>query len=137
MVLDERTRHAYAALDDGALLTALLVLRDDMQRHMEQVRALNAAYRDSVGPGARTPATFEELFEALKASGDAAQRRSLDHVLREMRAHADGAEYVADPATFERFTVGYGRELAEREYFVRTELARRNLIPDLESHIAP
>jgi hypothetical protein len=137
MVLDERTRRTYAALDDAALLTLLLVLRDDMQRHLEQIQTLNAAYRDSAGPNARTPATFEELFEALKASGDAAQHRSLDHALDQLRTHSDGAEHLTDPATFERFTVGYNRELAEREYFVRTELVRRNLIPDLEPSTAP
>ena len=55
MALDERTQHTYAALDDAALLTLLLVLRDDMQRHMEQIRLLNKAYRDSAGPDAQTP----------------------------------------------------------------------------------
>ena len=136
MVLSEQIQRTYAALDDAALLTVLQVLRDDMHRHMEQVRTLSTMHRESAGPDAQMPSTFEELFEAqfeaLRASGDEPNRQNLDSVLDHLRTLTDGTGPLADPAAFEWFNLGYGRELAEREYFVRTELARRNLIPSLE-----
>jgi hypothetical protein len=133
MTLDERTRQVYSALDDTALLTLLLVLRTDMDRHLQQLSTVGDAYRQAVGPDAPEPRNLREILEGVGAAGAEARRDEIESVPGLMRSEAEEMEMqeaLDDTAAWERYTVVYSRDLAEREFWVRTELARRGLIPD-------
>lgn len=131
MTLDERTSEIYAALDDMTLLALLATLRDERDRHMNLTAEVGKVYREAVGEDISTPRTMHEFLDRLQAAaGDEAIRDGVELAMAAAAASEEEADLVLnDPRVWLEFSSGYAVDLGEREHWVRTELARRGLLP--------
>lgn len=133
MELDEQAQRIYPTLDDSTLLSLLLVLRSERDRHFELLKGIGEAYRETVGGDLPSAGSFAEVLERMDAS-----RRPEDDspdLLEFVRGLVreggeDPGEQLNDPARWQTFFM-YSAVVAAREQWVMQELTRRGLLPPM------
>jgi hypothetical protein len=133
MELDEQAQHVYPTLDDGALLTLLLVLRSERDRHLALITGVGKAYRETVGtdlPPARTMGEIlERIDEHLPRDDDSFG--VAEFVRGMMEADGEDADEILSSAERWQAFNEYATVVAVREQWVVGELTRRGLLPPM------
>ena len=129
MVLDGRTERVYAALDDSGLLSLLLVLRQEFERHARMTLDLAKAYHDAAGPDAPPITSFGDVVDQIGATGEWV---GAEVGIREAMRSVGVGEVLDDPETWRMFSATYPIDLRQREQWVFEELVRRGLLPSVD-----
>jgi hypothetical protein len=126
MTLDGQTERAYAALDNNGLLSLLLVLRQEIERHARMTSELAKAYREAAGPDAPPITSLGDVVDRLGATGEWA---GAEIDFREAMQAVDVDEVFDDRERWRTFSITYPIELGRRERWVFDELVHRGLLP--------
>lgn len=124
----------YASLDDAALLSLLLVLRDEVARRQRMTLELAKIHREAPGPDAPPAGIGETLrFVAAAAAGNATAAGNAGGENAESLQRSLGIDAPAfDPDRWGRQLVDYALELGRREQLALAELVRRGLLPAMD-----
>ena len=128
MTLDGQVERVYAALDDNGLLSLLLVLRQEIERHSRMVLDLAKAYRDVAVPDAPPITSFGDVVDKFDTTAEWA---GAGISFRETMRDSGFGELLDDQESWRVFSATYALELGQRERWVCDELVRRGLLPPL------
>jgi hypothetical protein len=130
MALDGQTERVYAALDNNGLLSLLLVLRQEIERHARMTFELAKAYREAAGPDAPPITSLGDVVDRLGTTGEWA---GAEIGFREAMQALDVGGVLDDRESWRTFSATYPIELGQRERWVVDELVRRGLLPSLDA----
>lgn len=130
MTLDGQAEQVYAAMDNNGLLSPLLVLRQESERHARMTLELAKVYREAAGPDAPPITSLGDVVDRVGATGEWAG--AAIGFREAMRAVGVG-EVLDDQESWRTFSAAYPIELRQREQWVLDELVRRGLLPSPES----
>jgi hypothetical protein len=130
VTLDGQTERVYAALDDNGLLSLLLVLRQEFERHARMTLGLAKAYRDAAGPDAPPITSLGDVVDQIGATGEWV---GAEVGIREAMRSVGVGEVLDDQETWRTFSATYPIELRQREQWVLDELGHRGLLPSRDA----
>jgi hypothetical protein len=130
VTLDGQTERVYAALDNSGLLSLLLVLRQEFERHAQVTLEVARAYFDAAGPDAPPITSFGDVADRVGATGEWA---AAEIGFREAMRAVGVGEVLDDQETWRTFSATYPVELRQREQWVLDELGHRGLLPSRDA----
>lgn len=130
MTLDGQTERVYAALDNNGLLSLLLVLRQEIERHLRMTKDLAKAYREAAGPDAPPITSLGDVVDRFGATPEWADS---EISFREAMQAMDVGAVLDDQESWRRFSTTYPIALGQREQWVFDELVRRGLLPSQDA----
>jgi hypothetical protein len=130
VTLDGQTERVYAALDNSGLLSLLLVLRQEFERHARMTLELAKAYRDAAGPDAPPITSLGDVVDRVGATGEWV---GAEIGFRETMQAVGLGEVLDDQETWRTFSATYPNELRQREHWVLDELSHRGLLPSRDA----
>jgi hypothetical protein len=126
MTPDEHAKQLYSTLDNACLLSLLLVVRDELERHKQMSLTLMDVVRELGGTRGRPITDIADAFRCLLT--DVSAEEVL--VVREALRTTGFGEVLDSPDAWQTLLVTYPLDLGRREHWILVELTRRGLLPD-------